>query len=197
MGFFSKIIIVNLPHCKQYVATNCNSIQKSLLHKKGLKKWDVAKSHNSENCEKLHTLLQVSKSETLRKVITAKIAKNCTLYYKSQKVRRCEKSKQRKLQKIAHFITGLKKWDVAKSQNSENCKKLHILLQVSKSETSRKVKTAKIAKNCTLHYTAVIFRKVRPHKASEIEVGILPKVVRKAKISWKKRYADRKSKNPR
>ena len=55
---------------------------------------------------------------------------------------------------------------------------------------------SKIAKNCTLHYTAVIFQKVRPHKASEIEVGILPKVIRKAKISWKKHYADQKSKNP-
>ena len=97
------------------------------------------------------------KSETLRKVITAKIAK---------------------------------------SENCKNCEKLR--KKVSKSETLRKVKTAKIAKTFTIHYTAVIFqkKKIRSHKASEIEVGILPKVIRKANISWKKHYADQKSKNP-
>ena len=57
------------------------------------------------------------------------------VHKKSQKVRHCEKS------------------------NSKIAKNCTLYYKSQKSETSRKVKTAKIAKKFTIHYTAVIFQK--------------------------------------
>ena len=134
---------------------------------KKFKQWPVV-----EDTDVSHTFLRVNHSctKSLKKLghrvdhsctkslkkLGHRVNHSCT---KSLKKWDIAKSQTAKLRKIAHFITSLRKVRHCEKSNSKIAKNCTLYYKSQKSETSRKVKTAKIAKKFTIHYTAVIFQK--------------------------------------
>ena len=111
---------------------------------KKFKQWPVV-----EDTDVSHTFLRINHSCTKSlKKLGHRVDHSCT------------KSLKKLGHRVNHSCTkSLRKVRHCEKSNSKIAKNCTLYYKSQKSETSRKVKTAKIAKKFTIHYTAVIFQK--------------------------------------